>query len=153
MGSDHGIQVEWIILADAASLVGGKLYLLGGGWERLIVNEPFPYRHLCAIAVAFRIPWAETNERHQFTVEVQDTDGQALLQGGGHFEAGRPAGIPVGQAQRAQFAITAPLEFKRPGIYVVLAGVDHKEVDRTTFSVELGPSLIMRQLQQGQLPQ
>lgn len=146
MTADHPIRAEWIILADAASVVGNKLYLLGGGWDRLVVNTPLPVRQPCAIAVSFRVPWAETNARHQFSLEVQDEDGNPLLRAGGHFEVGRPAGAPAGQPQRFQFAITAPLELKRTGTYVIVARIENDEVDRTTFSVDLGPALLMQPL-------
>lgn len=140
MGIDQGIRAEWIILADAASVVGGKLYLLGGGWDRVVVDQPFPYSHLFAVAVSFRVPWSETNARHQFTVEIQDEDGQVLLETGGHFEIGRPAGTPAGQPQRFQFTFTAQLEFKQEGAYAVLGRIEGEEVGRTTFSVAPGPT-------------
>ena len=27
------MEIEWLILADSAQIVGNKLYLLGGGWD------------------------------------------------------------------------------------------------------------------------
>lgn len=150
MSSDEIIRAEWIILADAATVVGSKLYLLGGGWDRLVVNTAFPVKQPCAIAVSFRVPWAETNARHQFSLEVQDEDSKALLQAGGHFEVGRPAGIPAGQSQRFQFAITATLEFKNFGTYAILTRIENEEVGRTTFSVDPGPALHMQTLRQEQ---
>ena len=32
------MEVEWLILADSAQVIGNKLYLLGGGWDQLAVN-------------------------------------------------------------------------------------------------------------------
>ena len=40
---DATTSIEWLILADAAEVVGGKLYLMGGGWDRLTVNS----QHSC----------------------------------------------------------------------------------------------------------
>ena len=31
------MEVDWLILADSAQVTGGKLYMLGGGWDRLTV--------------------------------------------------------------------------------------------------------------------
>jgi len=36
------MEVEWLILADAAQVVGNKLYLMGGGWDKLTINNVFP---------------------------------------------------------------------------------------------------------------
>ena len=44
------MEIEWLILADAAQVTGNKLYLLGGGWDRLNVNRDFPVNQHCAIA-------------------------------------------------------------------------------------------------------
>lgn len=133
------MDVEWLILADAAQVVGGKLYLLGGGWENLVVNAPFPTQQLCAIAASFRVPWNETNQRHNVEVEVAHEDGQVLVQMGGQIEVGRPPGIPLGQEQRAQLAFSAVLTFERPGTYVVVGRVEGQEMLRVPFNVIAGP--------------
>ena len=36
------MDVEWLILADAAQVNGNKLYLLEGGWDRLHDYEAPP---------------------------------------------------------------------------------------------------------------
>ncbi len=36
------MDVEWLILADAAQVNGNKLYLLEGGWDRLTITRPLP---------------------------------------------------------------------------------------------------------------
>ncbi len=50
------VTVEWLILADAAEVVAGKLYLMGGGWTVLTVSTSFPHRRNIGVAAAFRIP-------------------------------------------------------------------------------------------------
>src|SRR5688500_1930861 len=42
------MEVEWLILADSAQVIGGKLFLLGGGWDVLTVNTSFPWQQRCA---------------------------------------------------------------------------------------------------------
>lgn len=144
MDTMQGVHPEWIILADAAEVVNSKLYLLGGGWDRLVINTGFPAQHRLAVALSFSVPWNETNIRHQFEVEVQDEDARSLLKAGGHFEVGRPPGIPVGQAQRFQLALNATLQFERPGTFVVIPRVEGEEVGRANFSVLAGPGLATR---------
>ena len=69
------MDVEWLIIADAAQVVGGKLYLLGGGYDRVTLPKQPPAPHNMAVAVAFRVSWIETNVKHDFELEILDGDG------------------------------------------------------------------------------
>ncbi|MBI3964995.1 MAG: hypothetical protein HY329_05105 [Chloroflexi bacterium] len=129
------MDVEWLILADAAQVVGGKLYLLGGGWERIAVSAPFPIQQPCAIATAFAVPWNETNQRRHVTIEIEDEDGLVIANVGGDVEVGRPPGIPTGQMQRIQLAANFVLGLQKPGSYRIVASIDGERKRDTTFSV------------------
>lgn len=145
------MRIEWLILADAAQIAQGKLYLLGAGWDMLHVNTDFPVQQHLAVAVAFRVPWNETNQRHAVEVEIQDQDGHQLFRAGGEIEVGRPPGFPAGQDQRAQIALDMTLSFEQPGGYVVVAHIQDQE-SRVPFNVVPGPLLQERQ-HQGRSPQ
>ena len=132
------MDVEWLILADAAQVTGGKLYLIGGGWDKVTANK-FPHPQSMSIAVSFRVPWTETNERHSFEVEIAGADGEAIAKVPGQFEVGRPPGTPPGQDQRAQFAVNVNWSINKPGGYVVVARVDGQEGRRFPFNVVAGP--------------
>lgn len=91
-----------MMLADAAQEVGGKLYILGGGWS-ITGPDPVPM----AIALKLEVPWDRTNEQHSLLLELLDEDGTPVrvpgpdadevpLQVTGEFEAGRPPGIKPG---------------------------------------------------------
>ena len=143
------MEVEWLILADSAEVVGNKLYLLGGGWDRLTVNTGFPIDQRCAIAVSVRVPWNETNQKHVFEVEVMSEDPQteepkSLVKVNGQFEVGRPPGIPQGQEQRIQLAINMGLRLETPGTKVIIARIEGQEMRRVHFNVIPGPMLPMR---------
>ena len=56
-------------------MVGGKLYLLGGGYDRVTLPKQPPAPHNMAVAVAFRVSWIETNVKHDFELEILDGDG------------------------------------------------------------------------------
>ena len=134
--------VEWIILADRAEVINNKLYLMGGGWDSLTVNSGFPAIHPCALAVSFRVPWNETNQRHNIEVEILDEDGQSsLAKVAGQIEVGRPAGIRPGQAQRLQMGINLSLEVAKPGLYEVVARIEGQKLGDTAFTVIPGPNL------------
>ncbi len=133
------MQIEWLILADAAQIAEGKLYLIGGGWDTLWVTSNFPVQRTFAVAAAFRVPWNETNQRHKVGIEIQNQDGATLFQIGGELEVGRPVGIEQGQEQRAQLALDISFNFERPGTYVIVAKVADQE-RRAPFRVTLRPN-------------
>ncbi len=134
------MEVEWLILADAAQVVGNKLYLLGGGWDRLVVNKQFPIDQRLALALSIKVPWNETNQKHAFEVELisEDKNSEApksLVKAGGQFEVGRPVGIIQGQEQRFQLALDMGLRIEEAGTKSVIARLDGEEMRRTSFTV------------------
>lgn len=97
-----------LLLADAAQLVDGKLYLLGGGWQ---VRRPVPIPW--AIVVKIEVPWDQTNMRHSLRLELVDEDGHSVRAGNpivfhGEFEVGRPPGTKPGAWQDAWFVLNLP---------------------------------------------
>jgi hypothetical protein len=109
-----------MMLADSAQEVGGKLYILGGGWS-ITGPDPVPM----AIALKLEVPWDRTNEQHSLLLELLDEDGspvmvegpeehgQVSLQVTGEFEAGRPPGIKPGTPIDSALAVNfgpLPLE-------------------------------------------
>jgi hypothetical protein len=61
-----------LMLADAAQAVGGKLYILGGGWTNIYGAAPF------AIAIKLEVPWSEASRPHDFRLELEDADGHPV---------------------------------------------------------------------------
>lgn len=135
------MDVEWIILADGAEVVNNKLYLLGGGWDRLAVTNGFPAQQPVAVAIAFKVPWLETNQQHTIEIEIDDQDGREIFKVSGQVEVGRPPGLPHGQAQRVQFAIRLELPLDHPGTYVIVTRIEEHEARRVQFDVVAVPSL------------
>lgn len=99
-----------MLLADSAQAVGGKLYILGGGWS---VTGPNPTTF--GVAVKVEVPYDQANIRHQWKLQLLDQDGNAVqlpsplgdqeVVVGGEFETGRPPGIPRGAPLDWQIAI------------------------------------------------
>ena len=139
------MHVEWLILADYATVIGNKLFIQGGGWDKLSVNTEFPAVHQLGIAASFIIPWNETNQLITSVVEVITDDGASVAKIEGQFKVGRPADHPPGQDQRTQLAANMGLKFEKPGTYAIVAHLDGKEGGRTTFNVVPGPALAMKQ--------
>jgi hypothetical protein len=137
------MEVEWLILADAAQVVGNKLYLMGGGWDKLTVNNAFPADQRCALALSMKVAWNETNQKHAFEIEILSEDSlteqpRSLMKAGGQFEIGRPPGISPGQDQRFQVALDMTLKIDAPGTKTVVARIEGQEMKRLSFSVAQG---------------
>ena len=135
------MEVEWLILADAAQVVANKLYMLGGGWDRLKGSKGFPFNQKLAVAMSVKVPWNETNDRHNFEVEIISEDEnteepKSMAKIGGQFEVGRPVGVLPGQDQRIQLAIDLFLKIDNPGIKIIIARINGIESRRVVFNVD-----------------
>jgi len=133
------LDVDYLILADAAQVADGKLYLLGGGWDRLSVNG-LPAIQFMGVAIAILVPWSETNTTQTLTVSIEDEDGGAVMQPVAvRVEVGRPSGLSAGADQRVLMALNAQLALPRLGDYAVTATLDSGARKRHRFSVQAGP--------------
>ena len=134
--ADHADQIErveidFLILADRAESVNGKLYMMGGAWDRLHVADFEKPVALC-IAIGVLVPWNYANEEHPLTLVVESEDGEqvvAPLQV--NLNVGRPPESIKGQAFRAILAVQGVWKIPRPGTYVVSARVGEQESKRT----------------------
>jgi hypothetical protein len=108
-----------IILCDAAQAIGGKLFILGGGWSK--VWGPGPYSF--ALAVQLWLPWNQANERKALRISLVTEDGQAVNAPDGRpvlitgeVEAGRPPGVRPGSDLDVAVALPVTLPIP-PGQY------------------------------------
>lgn len=62
-----------MLLADAAQVADGKLFILGGGWS-VTGPDPIP----SAIAIKMDVPWDVANQPHRFTLRLLDQDGNPV---------------------------------------------------------------------------
>ena len=113
------MEIEFLIIADAAEVVNNKLYMMGGGWNQWR-SPAYPAPARLGIAVGLLVPWDETNEKHPVRLSILDADGRPIVpEIGAEVEVGRPAGITVGTKQRALLAINAGFPVPGPGRYEV----------------------------------
>ena len=134
-----------ILLCDSAQAIGGKLYVLGGGWS-ITGPQPAPM----AVAMKLSIPWADSNRRFSVRLALVDADGRPVQFPSGPdgaaqnvevpfvFEAGRPAGLVPGTPLDGCFAVNFPPMPLTPGArYEWRVEVDGRCEDawRVPFSV------------------
>jgi hypothetical protein len=126
-----------MMLADSAQEVGGKLYILGGGWS---ITGPVPGPS--ALAVKFDVPWDRTNHRLNVVLELLTSDGEPVmvpapdgsqkpLRFDGQLEVGRPPGLKPGTPIDAAMALNfSPLPLQPDSRYEWRLSIDgHHEED------------------------
>jgi hypothetical protein len=127
--------VDFLLLADFAEVVNGKLYLMGGAWDSYTLADPArPARF--AIAVAVMVPWACTNEKHTLRVRIDNADGQTVTpEFPIDFQVGRPPTLAPGTEQRLVWAINGDFALRDAGAYSLVAAIDGQDSRRTAFVV------------------
>ena len=105
-----------MLLADAAQVADGKLFILGGG-----LNAVGPRPQPLAIALLLSVPWDRANISHQWSIELLDEDGHPVPNAQdpvavrGRFEAGQPAGLQPGTPLGVPLAINFATLPVKPG--------------------------------------
>ncbi len=132
-------RIDFVLLADRAEVLNGKLYAMGGGWEVLNLRQLGEMGQF-SIAIAVIVPWNATNADHAVTLRVEDADGRDLMQVQAGFRTGRPPHIDQGAEQRLMFIVPVALPFASTGSYVVVATLGAEE-RRAPFRVHIGIGL------------
>jgi hypothetical protein len=130
-----------MLLADAAQAVGGKLYILGGGWS-ITGPDPAPM----AFAIKIEVPWNDANKQHHLCLALCDQDGQPVkiptpmgeqaVEIKSNFEVGRPAGLVTGTPIDVPLAINlSALPIPPGGRYVWRCLINDIIVEEVSFSM------------------
>lgn len=140
-----------LLLSDSAQAVGGKLYILGGGWSTCGPG-PSPM----ALALKIEVPWNQANLKHSLEFRLVDADGQPIqlpTQVGSQevvinadFEVGRPPGLVPGTPLDYVLAINfESLPVPPGGRYEWRLSIDgtHEEDWRVGFSTRQAPTLTL----------
>jgi hypothetical protein len=130
-----GMQLGFLLLADRAEALNGKIYAMGAGWNQLRFPQ-LPFQWGFSVAVAVDVPWHLTDQRHVMKVHIEGPDGEWLgdefeLE----FEAGRPPGAIEGQDQRMVLALQTQATFEVEGPHAVSVTLADEEVGRSRFSL------------------
>ncbi|MBF6604844.1 MAG: hypothetical protein IVW53_04590 [Chloroflexi bacterium] len=110
------MQQEFLILADGAEAVNGKIFILGGGVERHTAPAFEPFAVLNAdIACSVLVAWGEANRTFAVTLKIVDEDEKAAVALEFTMETGRPPGAKPGQDLRTLMAVRGPFPIPHPG--------------------------------------
>jgi hypothetical protein len=139
-----GPTVDVALLADAVQAVRGKLFVLGGGWDTLWVQQ-LPARHpSLAIGLRLRVPVSWDRDRLHLSVDLQDADGRPILPGPLAHDVPIPAAAarPPGSTDIGlvrSFTLNNLL-FEREGEFSFVISVEGEPVTRLRFAVRARPA-------------
>lgn len=123
-------RIEFLLLADRAEAIGGKLYIMGGGWDR-ITPEDISQPLTISVAVGILVPRSQASDIQTITATIEDMDGSELVRTQAAFSV---TGTPiVPPDQRLRTLVTVPelhIIFPRPGGYRLRATIatDQRDV-------------------------
>ncbi len=97
------------MICDFAQEVGGKLYIVGGGFSRAYSwGQPVNM----VLAIKLNLPWHMANQKVKFSLALMTEDDQPVLgpsgppiRADGELEAGRPPGMTPGSTLDAALAV------------------------------------------------
>jgi hypothetical protein len=131
-----------LLICDSAEALGGKLYILGGGWNMLYAPGT-PVR--IALGILIAVPWDETNQRREMRIELVTSDGDQVQMNGqevaanAEFDIGRPPGVKPGTTLNAPFAINFDGLVLDEGGYEFLVKIGDAIAARRPFQVVSPP--------------
>jgi hypothetical protein len=119
------MKIEYALLADAAQAAGGKIYVLGGGWN-LFRSPSYPAPVQLAIAIGLGFTSSEIGIKYPLNVVIADEAGVAIVpEMKGQVETGQPApDVPKTASVKIPVAININMSLPHAGTYgiVVTAG-------------------------------
>lgn len=134
------MRIEYALLADAVQAVGGKLYILGGGWSFFrAANFPTPIQIGLAISVSFTAE--ETGRKFPLSIIIADeADVPVVPEMKGQIETGPPiAELPKGVTHRLPFAANMGVLLPRAGRYTVAVRVGPSSAQIVFDAIFAGP--------------
>jgi hypothetical protein len=115
------MKIEYALLADAAQAVGGKVFVLGGGWNLFrAVNYPAPVQ--LAIAIGLGFTSNEVGNQYPLNVVIADEAGVPVVpEMKGQVETGQPApDLPKTASVKIPVAININMSLPHPGTYGIM---------------------------------
>ena len=140
MEANPRVEIDFLLLADRAEAINGKLYTLGAAWDRIGVND-FTKPLNISVALGVLVPWNATNQNHKVTLTLRDADGNLIdFRIDASFIAGRPAFLN-GETQRVLLAVpAASVILPGPGTYALAASINDIDLKVVRFSAVSGIS-------------
>jgi hypothetical protein len=125
------------MLADAAQVTSGKLYVLGGAFDTITARSfPVVYRSIAVVLVADVGP-ADRNRDLRIRITLVDEDGADMgVRSEGSLRVGAPSSLPAGASTVVPLVgAFGNIRFPKPGGYVFIIEHEDEELARIPFRV------------------
>src|SRR6266705_1084372 len=130
------------MLADGAHLADGKLYILGGQWDRLVVAK-FPAQHpSMAVALVIKVDYDEAPAPHALNVSLM-LDGKPMgPSAAGQMTTGHAPGLARGAPAFVSLVLPfSNVTFEAPGRYEWVITIDGEPKGQIPIDVTSVPGL------------
>lgn len=133
------IRVETVILAQAASVENGKLYLMGGAIDCFPTHDVPTIIPTLGVGIVVNVSWVDSNTPYEVGCDIVNEDGASVLdQAAGQIRVrcvtGRPPTAVPGQELRKALAFNfVGVQYQSFGTYALIVHLDGKECTRTAF--------------------
>jgi hypothetical protein len=133
------MELSTAMLADGAHAAGGKLYILGGQWDRLMVAA-FPAQHpTMAVVLVIKVEYGEALAAHALNIELMLEGRSQNVRATGQIATGHPPGLARGAPSFLPLALPfTNVTFETPGRYEWVITVDDVELGRLPIDVVQG---------------
>jgi hypothetical protein len=118
----EGTSIDFLLTADFAEVVQGKVYVMGAGWDKF-APPAYPAVMRIGLAAGIRVPYLESNVPHHLSLTLRSGDGADLFKIEGDLETGRPPGSR-GESVLVPLAVNAQVDVPGPQLMELVAVVD-----------------------------
>jgi hypothetical protein len=133
------IRVDSFYLADSAQVVGGKLYVLGGGWNYLNLKGPNDSVSLISVTGRVLVPLEDSGRDLEFLIYLDYASDEVILGAPRLRTVLQPKASPKDQQSvetATPFAFDLfGLTFPWAGEYAFVISHEGEELARTRFQV------------------
>lgn len=136
--------IDLLMTSDFAEVVAGKLYVMGGGWDKF-APPAYPAQIRLGIAAGIRVPYLEANTPHHFSVALTRGDGGEIFKVEGDLETGRSPGSR-GESAFVPFAANVMAVLDGPQLLELVARVDNsiKRISIRAADAPKSPTITQR---------
>jgi len=133
------MKIDYAVLADAAQSVGGKMFILGGGWNIFrSANYPAPVQLAVAVGIGFEP--AEIGSRYPVKIVIADEAGVPVVpEMNGQIETGQPTpDLPPGLPVKIPVAWNVSFAVPRAGRYTIVITVGSSKIELSFDAIFVG---------------
>ncbi len=117
--SRSGMKIEFLLIADAVEAVNGKLYVMGGCWDRHVTSS-YPANVRLGIAISLQIVPSDIGQQ-KVVIRITDDQGAPIIP-----EILGQIDLSTGRTGRALVAVNSALQIAHSGRYEIhVQGPEH----------------------------